>query len=366
MLKQRLNDISVLDEGDLFATCLMAMCEADEPDRFYVYLEGFIAFVKFFFAKSQGDLSLYTLSAFWETGRDELVYTIWQSAIKPSRKNRIVARFNEVLRKVFGNAAFRSDSKPISGYKDYFCSAAFLATSWQQFLILADRLRKQTSFGNDAEFISMIPDIRRHLYEVDENEVFGYLSTKLVEAVEYKASDAVRPSMHPMPQALHIGASLFWRGLSRLLLLVVLETPSIAEGKCSPSFSVVVETLFSMLRRIEAAFTELELSFCKCSKVIVDEATEMEWRSRCALHHPCYYKRDVAGYLQWVAIDSNQHCLPTWTWLDFRKRDFQDVFSEILEANEDILGLLFSHGMIVPESYDYNGWLTKEFMQRIT
>ena len=261
VLRQRLNNVPVLDEGDLFATCLLAMCEPDEPDRFYVHLEGFISFVKFFFAKSQGDLSVYTLSAFWETGRDELVYSIWQSAIKPSRKDRIVARLDKVVRKVVGNAAFRGGSKPINGDEDYFCSAAFLVTSWQQFLILADRLRGQvvrTSFENDAEFISMIPDIRRHLYEVDENEIFGYLSSKLVETVEYNASNAVRPSIHPMHQALHIGASLFWRGLSHLLL-VVLETPSIPDGKCSPSFFVAVETLFSMLRSIEAAFTELEM-----------------------------------------------------------------------------------------------------------
>lgn len=364
VLKQRLNKLPVLDEGDLFVTCLLAMCEPEEP---FVHLQGFISFVKFLFEKSRGDLASYTLSAFWQAAGDELVYSIWRGYVEPSVKNCIIAQLSEAFQKVFGNTSFRKDSQPRTGDKTYFCSTAFLATSWQQFVKLKNHLRDQAglsahpSFENDMEFFNMLPDIRHHLLEVDEDEVFSHLYANLAEAVEENANYIVRR----FTQALHIGASLFYRGLSRLML-VVLEAPLISEGNSLPNLFVAVDALFSMLRRIETTFTALELSFCKCNEFIAEEATEVEWRPRCPLHYPRYCKQSGPGYFRWIAIDNDQYRESTLTWLDFRKDDFLVEFSGIWHANYDIFELLFIENVFLCESFDYNGWLTGKFKLYIT
>jgi hypothetical protein len=368
VLKQRFNDITLLDEGDLFAVFLLAMCESDELDSFYIHLEGFVSFLEFLFGKNQENLPSDTFSAFWRAAHDELVYCIWQSAITPSRKNDIVAQFDETFRKVFGNTAFRKDSKSRNGNDACFSSTTFLVTSWQQFLVLRDRVRGQveahSNLEADAEFYSMMPDIRSHLYGVDENEALGYLSAKLVEVVKQKASDTVRGSVQPMHQALHIGASLFWRRLSRLFL-AVLEDTSTPRGKCSSNVDAALEAIFLMLHRIETAFKDIELSFCECAEVFEAERTENVLGSRCPLHHPRYYKRDIDGYFEWVTVNENQYCGPSWTWLDFRKNDFLVMLLEIWDANDYMFDLLFNNSIVTSKSYGYSGWLTKEFMQYI-
>lgn len=142
ILKKRLYDLPVLDEGDLFATCLLALYEPVGKKSFRNASEGFISIIRFLFEKCRGDLSFYTFSAFWDIAGDELIYYVWQSSIASHRKVRFILWVNEVRHKLFRKSAFPKDL-PRNRDKPYFCSASFLVTSWQQFLVLRGRLQQQ-------------------------------------------------------------------------------------------------------------------------------------------------------------------------------------------------------------------------------
>ena len=110
--------------------------------------------------------------------------------------------------------------------------------------------------------------IQRHLYELNENGVFGYLSSKLAEAFQHKVSNTSCSSVHPMHEALHIAASLISRALSRLIL-AYLEGPSMHWPKRNfpPNVPLAVESLLSVFPRIETILTELQRLFASVWKL---------------------------------------------------------------------------------------------------
>ena len=72
-LKLRLNDPNIIDEGDLFATALLAMLDWTSPERYETHVNGFLAIMRHLYSRSNDNSKSYQLGALWKTVRDMML-----------------------------------------------------------------------------------------------------------------------------------------------------------------------------------------------------------------------------------------------------------------------------------------------------
>lgn len=291
VLKNRLEDPSIIDEGDLFAVALLAMCSVSEEDTFLVHVDGFSAVAGFLFERAKGNLTSYSLASFWAMARDEIIRHAWDWNSEKSRESKILCGLIEVFRKVTGHSIFEKRieyEKELEG--DHTCThvVSSFTTTWQQFVFLENQVRSKAvvvalaNLESEAQFMATLPNIFVHLYGgLDENELLRYIYIKLREAAQLGAEGKSEGTTKR--EARRAAACLFLRQLCRMFL-VLLEAPSPEEGACSPAFVEAVKPLFSLFHSFQTVVNQVESSSCKCNIFNTEKPNQTYATSKCRLH----------------------------------------------------------------------------------
>ena len=109
-LRYRLSNPAEIDEGDLFASFLLAMDSAvAHRDQYKMHVQGFVSIMNHLHTTVK--LKSYTLEQSWQTARDHLLFTLLYIRVRPSyfgpTVDEVVVYLCESSHKILGNGALK-------------------------------------------------------------------------------------------------------------------------------------------------------------------------------------------------------------------------------------------------------------------
>lgn len=296
-LQSRLQNAFILDEGDLFAVALLAMCSVREENVMSLHIKGFSAITETLFERAKGDITRYTFARFWEMARDEIVRHAWDCNSEKSSESGGIRQLDNTFQKVTSKSIFEKRvqyEKELEG--DQTCSrfVRLFSTTWQQFLSLETLVHSKLNSTAPADSEHEVahtpatpPDIYLSLYSgIDGSELLCYAVTKLREAVQLRLSGHSTGTKRR--EARRAATCLLLRQLCRMLL-VIHEAPSPQRGVTSPAFVTALTQLFSLLYCFKEKVSLIESSTCKCGIADAESGRSYGF-STCRLHRiKCSY-----------------------------------------------------------------------------
>ena len=254
-LRRRLNNPSVIDEGDLFAVLWLTLLSGvyARDIEFTTHIQGFLAVMKHLSQKARGDAHLYRLAILWPLLRDEIVlYGL--DLFLGGRGTVMDTIIYEMCRPSYGLAgrkALRESQEYQSVIREVstvYSVDGLVVTTWQQFVLLKKCIdmkresRGRLDLESDAYVASILTDVQVNLSQVDDNS--------LIESLEHDMM-AIWESEKPNPfYPLHIASGLLWLLLCRLLIIVI-AAPSFSSGLNTTEAITVANQLATVIQRVE-------------------------------------------------------------------------------------------------------------------
>jgi hypothetical protein len=295
-LRNRLQNPSSIDEGDLFAVSLLAMCSVTESEVISVHVTGVLAIAESLFEKAEGDLSRYSFARFWEMARDEIIRHAWDWNCEKSSETAKVRQLTDTFQRVTDKSIFKGRVEyetDLGGNQTCTRVVRAFASSWQQFLSIETQLHSRliTLAFEGGDIPAMLFGIQSDLFDhFEDGELLLFAFTELTRAVQLRISGqgAMGTNRREARRAL---VCLVLRQLCRMLLALH-DVPCLQRGGIPPTFLSALAGLCSLLQQFKDMVQEIECSTCGCHSNNAEGAKSGKEHPKCELHMiQCSYHR---------------------------------------------------------------------------
>lgn len=258
-LRHRLSDVTKIDEGDMFASFLLALhgIEGCKYNEAKIHVQGFINLMIHLYNKARKQLNFYPLSIFWRMARDEIIL----KAFKTSMLDGMDISVHE-LSSVLGYTIIQERTRYqelLTGTRNDDPISVFITASYQQFSTLKNLLRTRKGpywrihTKYDSDFKLVLSNLQADFNRIDDDNIFESFTQILNKTWELGNIDGDESCR----QARDIVTGLVLRHLSRLLF-IYLEAESGFQWRNSPARKKTASDFFVLIHRVHSAVRGLD------------------------------------------------------------------------------------------------------------